>query len=191
MKRLLRWTFNIAALVSALLFVAVCVLWVRSGAVSDAVSWRRADGGRWVGTAPGHLLAGLDLSDWSRQNPGAYGWSYERQSPPAPASDAMVQMLALDIEPNDSQAEWQRGGFAWSSWRPASGTAYLARLAVPLWSVAAATLVLPLAWSLRRTMSRARKRLNAGNCPACGYDLRATPDRCPECGSVPARKAAS
>jgi len=59
---------------------------------------------------------------------------------------------------------------------------------VPHWLVAGVSLVLPACayFGRRRRLRRAR----AGYCPACGYDLRASPGACPECGSPPAGAAA-
>jgi hypothetical protein len=55
---------------------------------------------------------------------------------------------------------------------------------VPHWFVAGVAGVLP-AWHARRAMLRRRSRIRhaAGLCRSCGYDLRASNDRCPECGA--------
>ena len=54
-------------------------------------------------------------------------------------------------------------------------------LAIPFWATAWATAILP-AITLQRFLRR-RHRLRKGLCLRCGYDIRATPDRCPECGA--------
>jgi hypothetical protein len=48
------------------------------------------------------------------------------------------------------------------------------------------TLTLPVWWMMRRVGTSRRSR--QGLCRQCGYDLRASPSRCPECGAqVPIR----
>jgi hypothetical protein len=55
---------------------------------------------------------------------------------------------------------------------------------VPHWFLLLATAALP-ALAARRVWGRRRAR-RAGEqpCPTCGYDLRASPDYCPECGAI-------
>jgi uncharacterized membrane protein len=43
------------------------------------------------------------------------------------------------------------------------------------------SVILPACWLIRKWMSSREKP--AGTCSVCGYDLRASKERCPECGT--------
>ena len=50
-----------------------------------------------------------------------------------------------------------------------------------IWGVGTLVAGLDAARQIRRIYPNGNER---GNCTTCGYDLRATPNRCPECGGI-------
>jgi hypothetical protein len=91
--------------------------------------------------------------------------------------------LYRNVAPADSAAA--RMGF-WSAritvGPQGSAVARGRAVAAPLWAVALVCAVLPALWLAEARRAKRRRRA-AGLCPACGYDLRASSDCCPECGT--------
>ena len=91
-----------------------------------------------------------------------------------------------------SRARWNRAGISYHRWSMTAGRAAQAPVlgqfaevrVAPAWP-----LLISLAFAslwVKLVVGRRRARREGRRCIQCGYDLRATPHRCPECGSVPA-----
>jgi hypothetical protein len=174
---------SIFSAVCLLLCVAVVALWVRGYFVSDTVGFGRrrpGDKGWAVGAMHGRGGAGVALVTGIDSNSGVHGFFHDRQ-PPRYSGE-------LDSTP----AVFQALGFSWISIAPPSVPVRGWAVAVPLWFL----LLLLMAWpawhfrTVRRAGPERRRRL--GLCVRCGYDLRASAERCPECGQeIPSSAAIS
>jgi uncharacterized paraquat-inducible protein A len=58
-----------------------------------------------------------------------------------------------------------------------------------IWVVISALIIMGTMKGIQRR--RLWRRFYAGQCVGCGYDLRGSPGRCPECGMVPAKEQAA
>ena len=64
------------------------------------------------------------------------------------------------------------------------------KIEVPLWVLLTLSALCPLIWLAATSRRRRRRRWERQQCINCGYDLRATPQRCPECGRAASDEAA-
>ncbi len=164
-----RHLLNLTTVVSLLLCMATAVLWARSYRGCDALLRPAAAGDRLCATSEfGVVVVELEGPVRGTVLP---GWEYFQSPLPR----------RWPVRAGRFGFEAYRGGVTHFVRLPPST---LHGLAVPHWCLVLLFAVLPGRWLVvRRLAADARRRAEAGLCARCGYDLRATPSQCPECGA--------
>jgi len=160
-----RRLLNVAAALSLVLCVATFALSVRSFRVHDRLDVGIRGRRLIVHSAAGAVVV-FDAGRYADTLPFRVSRDAER---PAPGTTAAA--TAGDVLHSVTAFAYQTG------YASAPGTA----LTFPHWAAALLFAIPPAA----RLFFRRRRRPRLILCKACGYDLRATPTRCPECGAVP------
>jgi hypothetical protein len=186
MKRAGRWLFNFATAGSLGISVLTSLSWAVSYWRQDLLDYTTAVGPMGMkGYSMASIQGRLILRTWQcsfpassrehfilRDNGGnaAGGWSYESvqvQTPSSDLSSSWLRYFSGEDPPPEipTDPHYQTQELILAHWL------VLLLVAAPAVSVGL------------RSLAR-RRMLRPGHCLTCGYDLRATPDRCPECGTA-------
>lgn len=190
-----RRLFATAAAISLLLCLATAALWARSSQIVDMVDLNV----EWNRTQPLRGEA-VGFESWNGHAEMTLHY-YSKGTSPLEANGLPPRLYTVDWnhDPEDRYSwiqtypTWRCAGMYTASDMTFVGSSIIdinhpdvvvKHYGVPYWMIVAPTLVLPALWA-RRFMRR-RSQSRRGFCALCGYDLRATPTRCPECGKTPA-----
>jgi hypothetical protein len=189
--RLMRVGLDLLALVLLLTSAALVALWVRGYYVGDTLHWVRVDE-RAMRVDGFTLQAGRGRAAVMELHIVAH----QRHT----FNDVMQIVGAVDrheTRPPRLQT-WRKDGepvpvLGVLGFRHVHDAARFSAMAFetrgmifPLWPAVVLTGAWPVVrlWRLIRARRRARRRVARGLCRQCGYDLRASTGRCPECGEA-------
>jgi hypothetical protein len=179
--------FSYCAAFSCAMFVACLGLWICSQWLPVGIQWTHIEtptsmpfhyGGTYLVADPGGIL--LVRHVFSTTNP------TEISSVGAAMSGRPAWELGLGTQlvHHHYRSVLDQTGFYYVSPRPnlpSQPNVMMSEVRVPDWPLLILFSFLPVLWLLHRV----RRRPTEGICRVCGYDLRATRDRCPECGAIP------
>jgi hypothetical protein len=174
MKRLRKWLFNLITALSLALFLISVPGWIRSYQYGDALDFNPS---HHFGVATWSSSGGFVVEIWTYslstpETQNLFRWT-------AQTSGGSFKLMYPDYGP---MVAGKFLGFALISGD--NGEGHIWGLVLPYVGVMIFLAIPPLLWLYRYR----RRKLLVGCCDQCGYDLRATPDRCPECGTIPQTK---
>ena len=189
---MLRWARTILVGISLLLCLLTIVSWVWS-------YWYTVDACRGWGDKQyelgldGGQIVGVRFRNWPRPTGLRIEWGPRDVPPPRRSSTRPASNWGPLGIGWITHSYSHVLGFGWATgkyWPPISWhfvtMPLFQRLEMPCWFLVIVTGSLPAfrIAGIYYRRQRNRRRQQHGLCPACGYDLRATPDRCPECGTA-------
>jgi hypothetical protein len=192
MPAVLRFVRRFLTIASLICFLGVATLWVRSRWAIDSMSiiCSRNTPRGWLFVNLGLVSTGdrfnADSTVICTRDPSILRWLKPMPFGPRVVSHSHERLTGFDVEPRRATPRWwNRLGFSYERDRLAPPWESGGTVRFPHWFLLPFFAAMPLL-SVWRARTR-RRRVREGLCVNCGYDLRASPQRCPECGETPER----